>query len=317
MKKLALVVLFLLVFSLVVKGEVLAQPRQVRLQSPVVIENNVLAATDSAEATMSGELEATGSAGVEKVLEETEDITETGGKAKGKLEQYLAENPIGPLKFTNILQHAIRLAVELGVPANTIVLIFLFPLVMAIIAAFRHLFGLRGFGIFVPAILAVALVATGIVVGLGLFVIILLVATSARMLTRRLKLQYIPRMALIMWFVSLGVFGTLLLASVLGFSEAIVLSIFPILILILLAENFIEVQLSKSRREAIKVTGESLIMAVFASVIVSLEVVQKVVLLYPEIFVLLVAVFNIFVGKYVGLRFLEILKFRELRRSGK
>jgi len=91
--------------------------------------------------------------------------------------------------------------------------------------------------------------------------------------------------------------------------------IFPILILILLAENFIEVQLSKSRQEATQVTIESLLMAVFASVVVSLEVVQKTVLLYPEVFVLSVAAFNIFVGRYVGLRVLELWKFREILKK--
>lgn len=284
---------------------------QVRRASP----SPTPVATESAEATDGAALTATGSAAVERVLEEKEDITETGGKAKGKLEQLLSENPVGRLQPTNILQYAIRVAVASGVPANTIVLILLFPLITALIAASRHVVGLRGFGIFVPAILAVALVATGIVTGLTLFVVILLVATIARIVTHKMRLQYLPRMALVMWLVSLGVFGALLLASLGGFAEAAVLSIFPILILILLAENFIEVQLSTSRQEAIQATAESLIMALFASSIVSLEGVQKAVLLYPEAFLLLVALFNIFVGRYAGLRFMELWKFRELLRS--
>ncbi|MBI2010268.1 MAG: hypothetical protein HYS86_03800, partial [Candidatus Chisholmbacteria bacterium] len=310
MKQLMLIGLFLALFGMVFYSRVGAQVGPRRTPTPTPAADPAAAG----EATMSG-FEATGSAAVRRVLEEKEDITETGGRVTGKLGQFLLDNPVGPLSWNNPLQKAIRLAVEKGVPANTIVLIFLFPLITALIAAFRHLVGLRGFGIFVPAILAVALVATGIIPGLALFVIILLVATIARMNTRRMKLQYLPRVALVMWLVSLGVFGALLLASVLGFQEATVLSIFPILILILLAENFIEVQLSKSRREAVQVTAESLLMALFASVVVSLEVVQKSVLLYPEFFVIFVAVFNVFVGRFVGLRLMELWKFRELLRS--
>ena len=93
------------------------------------------------------------------------------------------------------------------------------------------------------------------------------------------------------------------------------LSIFPLLILILLAENFIEVQMSKSQREAMELTVESLVMAVGASAVVSLEVVQRLVLSYPEWYVISVAAFNIFVGRYVGLRLLELVKFRELLRK--
>ncbi len=249
------------------------------------------------------------------MLEEKEDLTETGGKAKGKLEQYLAESPPKPFGVFTILQYGIRLAVAQGVPANTIVLIFLFPLIASLIAAFRHLVGLKGFGLFVPSILSVALVATGALAGVSLFIIIILVATFGRAVTRRMKLQYLPRMALILWLVSIGVFLSLLVASLFGFVEATVISIFPILILILLAENFIEVQLSKSKRVARQVTMESLIMAVVASLIVSLEVVQKFVLLNPELFVVLVAVFNVYVGRYVGLRLMEFFKYRELLRK--
>lgn len=303
-----LVAVFILALFLYAVVPVQAQTRALPSRVSTALVSPSPVATASA-------ITATGSAVVEKVLEQKHDITETGGGAKGKLEQFLSERPIGPLTITNVLQYAIRNAVERGVPANTVVLIFLFPLITAIIAAFRHVIGLHGFGLFVPAILAVAFTASGIVTGIGLFVIILLVATVARILTRELRLQYLPRMSLIMWLVSLGVFGALLLAAMVGFAEAAVLSIFPILILILLAENFIEVQMSKSQEEAIEVTVESLVMAVAASAVVSWDVVQKLVLSYPEWYVILVAAFNIFVGRYVGLRVLELWKFREMLRK--
>lgn len=213
------------------------------------------------------------------------------------------------------MQQAMVVAVEGGVPEETVMLIFLFPLITAIIAAFRHIIGLHGFGLFVPAILAVAFTAMGIVTGMLLFGVILLVAMVARLITRYLKLQYLPRMSLIIWLVSLGVFGALALIATMGLGEPAVLSIFPILILILLAENFIEVQMSKSQREAMELTAESLVMAVSASAVVSLEAVQKLVWSYPEWYVIFVAAFNVFVGRYVGLRLLELWKFRELLRK--
>lgn len=305
MKKWLLLFLVFLIFPIRVKA-------QEKIDLSRNVEELVLGtASPSAEASLSAQT-ATGSAAVAKVLEEKEDLTETGGKAKGKLEQYLAENTPKPFGLFTILQYGIRLAVAQGVPANTIVLIFLFPLITALIAAFRHLVGLKGFGLFVPSILSVALVATGVVAGVSLFLMIILVATLARAVTQRMKLQYLPRMALILWLVSIGVFVSLLAASLFGFGEATVISIFPILILILLAENFIELQLSKSKREAGQVTIESLIMAVVASLIVGLETVQKFVILNPELFVVLVALFNVFVGRYVGLRMLELFKYREL-----
>ena len=147
---------------------------------------------------------------------------------------------MAPLSWYNFLQYGIAQAVDKGVSSDTIVLVLLFPLVTSLIAAGRHLLGFAGFGIFVPAMLAVAFLATGIKVGLILFALIYLTANVARKITQKLKLQYLPRMALLMWFISLGVLGVLLGAvnveEVSSFSDA---SIFPILILMLLTENFI------------------------------------------------------------------------------
>ena len=116
------------------------------------------------------------------------DITERTSPIKGKLEAYLDEKVPGPLTWHNFLQYGIRNAVDQGVSPNTIVLVLLFALIAALIAAARHLIGITGFGILVPAMLAVALLATGIRVGLILFVVIWLAATIARFVTKRLRL---------------------------------------------------------------------------------------------------------------------------------
>jgi hypothetical protein len=264
----------------------------------------------AAERIEEAEKPATVSAQIEEAAKE--DITERASPVKGKLEGYLAERQLGSIGPSNFIQHAIRQAVIQGVSANTIVLVLLFPLVAGLIAAARHLLGLTGFGIFVPAILAVAFVATGIRVGMIMFVLIWLLATVSRSLTKKLGLQYLPRMALLMWMVSIGVLAVMLVGVEVGLGELSAVSIFPILILMLLAENFIEVQVGKSKREAFRVTVQTILMAVGAAVVLKLNQVQRLVLLNPEISLVLIALFDIYVGKYVGLRALELVKFRKL-----
>lgn len=223
-----------------------------------------------------------------------------------------AQDP-GP-RLTNPLKHAIRGAVEAGVPTDTLVLLLLLPLVAAIIAAARHMVGLRGFGIFLPAALSVVFVATGPVVGIGLFLIILLVSTFARVVLRKLKikLQYLPRMALILWVVVFGVLGVLFAAPVLPAPDIASVSIFPVLILVLLAEDFTRVQLGKSARTAVNLTSETLILALISFAFLTLEPLKAFALLNPEAMLAVVALFDFLVGKYVGLRFLEAWRFRKL-----
>ncbi|OGM56101.1 hypothetical protein A3E46_01425 [Candidatus Woesebacteria bacterium RIFCSPHIGHO2_12_FULL_46_16] len=245
------------------------------------------------------------------------DLTQKTQETLGPLEKLLEEQKLGPVWPSNPLKHAIRGAVETGVPANTIVLLLLLPLVATIIAAARHLVGLRGFGIFLPAALSVVFVATRPVVGIGLFLIIVTVSTLTRMLLRRLKikLQYLPRMALILWIVSLSVLGVLFAAPVIRHPDLTNVSIFPILIMALLAEDFIRVQLGKSIKTAINLTTETLILALVSYFFLTLKVVQEFALLNPEWYLLGLLGFDYILGKYVGLRILEIWRFRKLIKA--
>jgi len=245
------------------------------------------------------------------------DLTEKTKETLGPLEALLAAQKLGPVWPYNPIKYAIRAAVEAGVPANTIVLLLLLPVVAAIIAAARHIVGLRGFGIFLPAALAVTFVATGPVVGIGLFLAIVTVSVVARMFLRKtkIKLQYLPRMAILLWLVVLAVLGILFAAPLIKAPQLTKVSIFPVLILALLAEDFTRVQLGKSAETAINLTSETLVLALVSYVFLTLTPLQEFALGNPEILLLAVLVFNFILGKYVGLRLLELWRFRKLINS--
>lgn len=238
------------------------------------------------------------------------DITQPTVEVKSKLEKVLDENPTGPLTWHNFLRHAVASAVEKDVPVNTVVLILLFPLVVAIVAAARHLIGMRGVGILTPALLSVAFLATGVWSGVILFLVILSVATVARIILKHLKLQYLPRLALLLWIVSGSVFLALWGASIFNVAGVVSVGIFPILILMLLAETFIDIQQGRSGKEARDLILETFLLAILTSLLLGWESVQRVVLLYPEIVYFGVGIFDVFMGRYTGLRLSEYLMYR-------
>ena len=245
------------------------------------------------------------------------DLTEKTKETLGPLEALLKAQKLGPVWPFSPVKYAIRGAVEAGVPANTIVLLLLLPVVAAIIAAARHMVGLRGFGIFLPAALAVTFVATGPLVGIGLFLAIVAVSVSARMILRKtkVKLQYLPRMAILLWLVVLAVLGILFAAPLIKAPQLTKVSIFPVLILALLAEDFTRVQLGKSAETAINLTSETLVLALVSYVFLTLTPLQEFALANPEILLVAVLAFNFILGKYVGLRLLELWRFRKLINS--
>jgi len=242
------------------------------------------------------------------------DLTQQTEETVEPLHRLLNEQKLDSVLPGNPIKFAIRWAVEAGVPPNTIVLLLLLPGVAALIAAARHIVGIRGFGIFLPAALAVTFVATGPLIGIGMFLVIVVVSTFSRITMRRLKikLQYLPRMALILMFVVFGILGVLFLAPIIKRPELTNVSIFPVLILVLLAEDFSRVQLGKSVNIAIKITTETLILALGSYIFLTMRIVQETALLHPEGFILAVIFIDVLLGKYVGLRFMEFWRFRKL-----
>lgn len=247
-------------------------------------------------------------------LDTRSDITQKTVETLGPLEKILKDQNIGKLGITNFIKLAIRGAVAAGVPANTIVLLLLLPITAFVIAFTRNVIGIRGFGIFLPAALSVVFVATGPIIGIGLFLVIVTVSTLVRLLFRKLKvkLQYLPRMAFILWAVVIGVLGVLFLAPVLKYRSLSDVSIFAVLILVLLAEDFIRVQLGKSIKTALSLTAETLILSLISFVFLTFKPLQTYVLLNPEISLLAVGVLDILLGKYAGLRLMEFYRFRKL-----
>lgn len=278
------------------------------LMNATASPSGVLSASDSAMLVSSA------SAQVEQKIQEKKDLdlTETGGKQKSKLAAYLDQHPVAPLSWYNPLQYGIRRAIDQGLPANIIVLLLLFPLVASVIAASRHVIGLIGFGIYIPAVLAVAFVSTGIIPGVATFIVILLAAMFTFKVVRRLRLPYLPRTAMLLWGVSVFILLIMMASTYFNLQFLITISIFPLLIMMLLSENFMETQLFNSQQEAIRLTVETLIIAIVCSLFMSWEPVQQFVLLQPELTLVGIALANIALGRYSGLRLLEYWRFQTI-----
>ena len=212
----------------------------------------------------------------------------------------------------NAFQYLISQAIARGVSEETIILLILLPLVASVVAATRHLLGFRGFGILIPTAIAVTFIVIGVGTGLFLFMVILVVATLARQLLRKLRLHYLPRMALLLWSVTIIVLALIVAAPFFEFKPLTTISIFPIVILILLFEEFIGVQISKSFREAAKLTVETMIVALFGYLILTSRVLEKWALLYPHWLILAPVIFDLLLGRFAGLRLLEYRRFKRL-----
>ncbi len=241
-----------------------------------------------------------------------QDITEVTSTKSDLLAAYLLEKPLKNPSWYNFLQIAIRKAVNRGLPSNILVLLLLFPLVATIIAFSRHVIGLRGFGVYTPAVLSVVFVSTGIPIGLIIFLLIVIASILLHKLFRRFNLAHLPKTALTLWGICVIIIGFLLVMAYFRVETFYALTIFPLLILVSLSENFTSTQLMSSAKEAAKLTLETLLLAVIGTFIIGNNNIQKLTIINPELVLLVSLVANILIGRYTGLRLLELIRFQSL-----
>ncbi len=297
MRKYLIVLMVSLMFVVGGKREVLG------VVEPVASESAV-------EATMAATIEPTAT-----VVPVKENITEPGEKnVSYRLESVLDSQEVGKWNGLNSLKWLVRLAVSRGVAANTIVLLLLLPMVATIVSVLHYVFGVTGYGIFTPTMVAITFLATGIFGGLALFAMILGISIVANMFLKKLKLHFWPARSMGLVFISIGAFLLMILSSYFELINLSKVSIFPVLLMILLAEDFVRTQLVKSKSEAKKLTIGTLILSMVGALGMSVRVVQESVILHPEIVIVAVLVINLWVGSYSGIRLTEIGRFKEAVR---
>jgi len=261
---------------------------------------------DSASATAASIINQRQSTVLSNDLTQPEELPE-----KTAIITLLETRPVTEPSLINIMAFWVQEAVRMGISANTIFLILLTPFLAFIVSLTRVVIGLPTLDMLVPIALAFALVAVGITVGLLVLGAILIASYIAKMSLSRLRIMFYPKRSLSMVFLAVAVFAALTLGVLLDFERILSVSIFPILVLMLLGDMIVSVQLHKSFSETFLITGTTIAIGLIGYLAATSSVIQNMIILYPEI-ILLVIPANIIVGRYFGLRVLEVFRFSKV-----
>jgi hypothetical protein len=214
----------------------------------------------------------------------------------------------------NSIQKLIEISISRGVAPNTIVLLLLLPLVATMVSILHYIVGLSGYGIFMPTMVAVVFLATGVAGGILLFATILAISILSNYFLKRFKLHFWPARSINLLFIAMGTFGLMIGSSYLDIISISNISIFPILFMILLVEEFTRTQLIKSKTEALSLTMGTLILSIVGAMMMSVREIQLWVIDQPEITLIVVLIINLLVGSYTGIRLTEIKRFAKAIR---
>lgn len=201
-----------------------------------------------------------------------------------------------------------------GVPLDTIVLLLMLPIVATLMAFFRQIIGIKAFGIYTPSIVTFAFLAfdpKGIKYGIAIFFSIIITGMLSRILLKRFRLLYLPRVALTLTIVALTTLGILVVGGSFNRTGLASVSIFPLLIMITLVEKFVATQIEKGDKTAIILAIETLGISLVGYAVVRWHVLIELIIAHPWV-VLFTIPINLWLGKWTGLRLSEYLRFRKV-----
>jgi hypothetical protein len=205
-------------------------------------------------------------------------------------------------------------AVLAQVPLQAINLILVLPVIACIVVIFRSVIGIETFGTFAPVIVSLAFLMTGLVWGVTIFCVIVGLGVLMRSALQWFRIQLVARLAVLIALVSATMAGLTIAGAYLGIGALLNVSIFPMVIMSNVIENFTTTQVELGTREAIRLTRNTLLVCAACYLTIEWGGLQSVVLSYPEVLIGVVA-FEIAIGKWRGLRLLEYLRFSDLDRS--
>jgi len=204
-------------------------------------------------------------------------------------------------------------AVRAQVPLQALNLILVLPVIAAIIVVVRTVIGLETFGTFSPVIVSLAFLTTGLRWGAAIFAVIVSVGAFVRALLQHVRLQLVARLAILIAVVAGIMAGLTVIGASFGVGALINVSIFPMVIMAGVIENFTASQAEFGTREAVRLTINTLAISALCYLVIESTGLQSLLLSFPELLLGAIAI-DIGLGKWRGLRLLEYVRFFDLTR---
>ncbi|PJE59914.1 MAG: hypothetical protein COU85_01105 [Candidatus Portnoybacteria bacterium CG10_big_fil_rev_8_21_14_0_10_44_7] len=204
---------------------------------------------------------------------------------------------------------------SLGLPQTTLLYLLGLPVAATLIAFARQIIGIKGFGIYTSLLITLSFLVVGLKYGLVTFLVLIAAGTITRVALKKLRLSYLPRMAIVLTVVAMVLLLAFFAATVFDQTNFLQISVLAVLIMITLVEKFIAAQIDKGGKTAILLTLETIILAIAAYFLISWPAFQSLIFRFPLLTVLISLLLNILLGKWTGLRLFEYWRFRDVLKK--
>ena len=189
--------------------------------------------------------------------------------------------------------------------------LLLVPFGILVIVLLRNFIGLSSFGTFAPVLIALAFRETELLKGILLFMLIVSLGLVFRFYLERLRLLLVPRLAAVVTIVVLLMTAISLLSERMGTETGLSVSLFPMVIISMVIERMSIVWEERGAATSIREGLGSLLMASLAYLVISIDVLEYWVTVFPEVNLIVLGLI-VALGRYTGFRLTELFRFRQL-----
>ena len=200
---------------------------------------------------------------------------------------------------------------RLGFPFSLLRTVLMLPIGALIVVLFRNVIGVPTFGTFLPALIAAAAGETGLVWGLVSILVVMLVVAVVRLVLQRFGLLHSPTLAILLAVVVLTMLGTSLVAERMGLTLLARISFFPIAVMAIASERFYLALVEQGPRKAATQLAGTLIVVLSCYLVMNSLAMQVLISAFPEMLLWVIAA-NFYLGRWVGVRLFEMIRFRAL-----
>ena len=188
------------------------------------------------------------------------------------------------------------------------------PVGALLLVVMRNVIGIKTFGTFMPILIALSFRETQLVWGLVLFTVVISLGLFVRFYLEQLKLLLVPRLASVLIVVVLLMISLSVLSHSLGLERGLSVALFPMVIMTMTIERMSIVWEERGRKEALRQGMGSLFVAALAYLLMSADLVEHLVFVYPELMLVILAL-TLILGRYSGYRLLELYRFDALAKG--
>jgi hypothetical protein len=190
-------------------------------------------------------------------------------------------------------------------------LLLLLPLGAAVVVFMRVMIGLQTAGTFMPVLIALAFLQTSLLPGLISFVSVVAIGLVLRSYLSRLNLLLVARIATLIVLVIFVISALSIIGYQLGYSTGMTITFFPMIIIAWTIERMSILWEEEGPHEVLIQGGGSLLVAVFAYLLMQWPLLKHLTFNFPELNLVLLALIMA-MGQYTGYKLTELRRFRAM-----